>query len=185
MMTCGWKSRPTNAVAGRSGPSLAILAATSGSKRRQGSCGVRKDSPERLNVVEAETVPVVEGQVYAIVNARWRRSTGVADRITHERSSSGPGRPDRVRRHRRRRGLVTREDRSGESSRGRESDLLIVLMRRRRRGAWREGAGLRTDSVSVRRTGRRAGSSCRHRSRESTRQPAETRGLDSRRYCTT
>src|SRR6266704_1880000 len=41
MMTCGWESRPTNAVAGRSGPSLAGLAATSGLKRRQGSCGVR------------------------------------------------------------------------------------------------------------------------------------------------
>jgi hypothetical protein len=27
---------------------------------------VRKDSPERLNVVEAETVPVVEGHVYAV-----------------------------------------------------------------------------------------------------------------------
>ena len=60
---------------------------------------MRKDSPERLNVVEAETVPVVEGHVYAIVKARWRRSTGVADRITHERSSSGPGRPDRDRWH--------------------------------------------------------------------------------------
>jgi hypothetical protein len=29
--------------------------------------GCGKDSPERLNVVEAETVPEVEGQVYAIV----------------------------------------------------------------------------------------------------------------------
>ena len=28
---------------------------------------MRKDSPERLNVVEAETVPVVEGHVYAVV----------------------------------------------------------------------------------------------------------------------
>jgi hypothetical protein len=28
---------------------------------------VRKDSPERVNVVEAETVPVVEGHVYAVV----------------------------------------------------------------------------------------------------------------------
>jgi hypothetical protein len=28
---------------------------------------VQDDSPERVNVVEAETVPVVEGHVYAIV----------------------------------------------------------------------------------------------------------------------
>ena len=27
---------------------------------------MRKDSPERVNVVEAETVPVVEGHVYAL-----------------------------------------------------------------------------------------------------------------------
>jgi hypothetical protein len=40
---------------------------TRGPKRRQGSSGVRKDSPERVNVVEAETVPVVEGHVYAVV----------------------------------------------------------------------------------------------------------------------
>jgi len=49
-----------------------------------------------VNVVEAETVPVVEGHVYAVVSARGRRSTGVVDRITHERSSSGPGRPGRA-----------------------------------------------------------------------------------------
>src|SRR5947208_16976452 len=66
MMTCGWKSRPTNAVAGRSGPSLASLAVTSGSKRRQGSCGVRAVSPERMNVVEAEAVPVAEGRMCAV-----------------------------------------------------------------------------------------------------------------------
>ena len=100
-MTGGCESRPTKAVAGRSEPSLAGVAVTRGPKRRQGSCGVRKVSPERVNVVEAETVPVVEGHVYAIVNARWRRSTGVVDRITYERSASGPGRPDRDRRHRR------------------------------------------------------------------------------------
>jgi hypothetical protein len=99
--TRGCESRPTKVVADRSESSLAGVAATRGPKRRPRLCGVRKDSPERVNVVEAETVPVVEGQVYAIVNARWRRSTGVADRITHERSSSGPGRPDRDRRHRR------------------------------------------------------------------------------------
>lgn len=100
-MTRGWESRPTKVVADRSEPSLAGVAATRGPKRRQGSCGVRKVSPERVNVVEAETVPVVEGHVYAIVSARGRRSTGVVDRITYERSSLGPGRPDRGRRHRR------------------------------------------------------------------------------------
>src|SRR5213594_660011 len=66
MMTCGWKSRPTNAVAGRSGPSLASLAVTSGLKRRQGSCGVRAVSPERMKVVEAEAVPVAEGRMCAV-----------------------------------------------------------------------------------------------------------------------
>src|SRR6266545_6433348 len=66
MMTCGWESRPTNAVAGRSGPSLAGLAATSGPKRRQGSCGVRAGSPERMKVVEAEAVPVAEGRMCAV-----------------------------------------------------------------------------------------------------------------------
>src|SRR6266545_1069240 len=66
-MTRGCESRPTKAVAGRSEPSLAGVAVTRGPKRRQGSCGVRKVSPERVNVVEAETVPVVEGHVYAVV----------------------------------------------------------------------------------------------------------------------
>ena len=66
MMTCGWKSRPTNAVAGRSGPSLASLAVTSGLKRRQGSCGVRAGSPERVKVVEAEAVPVAEGRMCTV-----------------------------------------------------------------------------------------------------------------------
>lgn len=65
-MTGGCESRPTRAVAGWSEPSLAGVAVTRGSKRRQGSCGVRKVSPERVNVVEAETVPVVEGHVYAV-----------------------------------------------------------------------------------------------------------------------
>ena len=66
-MTGGCESRPAKAVAGRSEPSLAGVAVTRGPKRRQGSCGVRKVSPERVNVVEAETVPVVEGHVYAVV----------------------------------------------------------------------------------------------------------------------
>src|SRR2546427_10515502 len=57
-MTCGWKSRPANAVAGRPGPSLAGGVVTHRLKRRQGSCGVRADSPERVKVVEAEAVPV-------------------------------------------------------------------------------------------------------------------------------
>jgi hypothetical protein len=35
--------------------------ATRGPKRRQGLCRVRAFSPERLNVVEAETFPFVEG----------------------------------------------------------------------------------------------------------------------------
>lgn len=66
-MTGGCESRPTKAVAGRSEPSLAGVAVTRGPKRRQGSCGVRKVSPERVNVVEAETVPVVEGHACAVV----------------------------------------------------------------------------------------------------------------------
>jgi hypothetical protein len=66
-MTCGCESRPTKVVADRSEPSLAGGAATRGPKRRQGSGGVRKDSPERLNIVEAETVPVVEGHMSAVV----------------------------------------------------------------------------------------------------------------------
>ena len=60
-MTCGWESRPANAVAGRPGPSLAGCVATHSLKRRQGSCGVRAESPERMKVVEAEAVPVAEG----------------------------------------------------------------------------------------------------------------------------
>jgi hypothetical protein len=66
-MTRGCESRPTKVVADWSEPSLAGVAVTRGPKRRQGSCGVRKDSPERLNVVEAETVPAVEGHVCAVV----------------------------------------------------------------------------------------------------------------------
>ena len=65
-MTCGWKSRPVNAVAGRPGPSLAGGVATHRSKRRQGSCGVRAESPERWKVVEAEAGPVAEGRMCAV-----------------------------------------------------------------------------------------------------------------------
>src|SRR5256712_14160705 len=65
-MTCGWKSRPANAVAGRPGPSLAGGVVTHRLKRRQGSCGVRADSPERVKVVEAEAVPVAEGSMCAV-----------------------------------------------------------------------------------------------------------------------
>jgi len=65
-MTCGWKSRPANAVAGRPGPSLAGGVATHRSKRRQGSCGGRAESPERVKVVEAEAVPVAEGSMCAV-----------------------------------------------------------------------------------------------------------------------
>src|SRR3989449_9400802 len=65
-MTCGWKSRPANAVAGRPEPSLAGGVATHRPKRRQGSCGVRAESPERMKVVEAEAVPVAEGSMCAV-----------------------------------------------------------------------------------------------------------------------
>ena len=65
-MTGGCESRPTRVVADWSEPSLAGVVVTRGPKRRQESCGVWKGSPERLNVVEAETVPVVEGHVYAV-----------------------------------------------------------------------------------------------------------------------
>ena len=65
-LTGGCKSRPTKAVAGRSEPSLAGAAVTRGPKRRQESCGVRRVSPERVNVVEAEAVPVVEGSMCAV-----------------------------------------------------------------------------------------------------------------------
>jgi|SRR5208283_2717161 hypothetical protein len=47
-------------------PSLASVAVTRGSKRRQGLGEVRVVSPEIVNVVEAETIPVVEGRVCAI-----------------------------------------------------------------------------------------------------------------------
>src|SRR6266478_4485479 len=93
MMTCGWKSRPTNAVAGRSGPSLASLAATSGSKRRQGLCGVRAGSPERMKVVEAEAVPVAEGRMCAVATRDGDAPPGsqAASRTKgHHRDPGGP-----------------------------------------------------------------------------------------------
>ena len=66
MKTYGCKSRTTRAIAGRSEPSLAGVAATRGLKRRQGLCGVRVVSPERSKVVEAEAVWYVEGRVCAV-----------------------------------------------------------------------------------------------------------------------
>src|SRR3984893_5913367 len=57
--------RPEPQRAG-SEPSLAGVAVTRGLKRRQELRGVRGVSPERLKVVEAETVTVVEGRVCAI-----------------------------------------------------------------------------------------------------------------------
>src|SRR5258706_1467342 len=93
MMTYRWKSWPTRAVAGTSGPSLAGVVATRGLKRRQGSSGVRVVSPERVNVVEAETVPVVEGQVCAIAKRDGDAPPGsrTASRTnSHHRDPRGP-----------------------------------------------------------------------------------------------
>ena len=39
---------------------------TRGPKRRQGSCGVRAVSPERVKIVEAEAVPEAEGCMCAL-----------------------------------------------------------------------------------------------------------------------
>jgi len=92
-MTYRWKSWPTRAVAGTSGPSLAGVVATRGPKRRQGSSGVRVVSPERVNVVEAETVPVVEGQVCAIAKRDGDAPPGsqTASRTnSHHRDPRGP-----------------------------------------------------------------------------------------------
>jgi hypothetical protein len=90
-MTRGCESRPTKVVADRSEPSLAGVAATRGPKRRQGSCGVRKDSPERLNVVEAETGPVVEGHMYAVVTQDGDTPQGswIASRTNGRRRDPG------------------------------------------------------------------------------------------------
>jgi hypothetical protein len=90
-MTRGCESRPTKVVADRSELSLAGVAATRGPKRRQGSCGVRKDSPERLNVVEAETVPVVEGHMYTVVTQDGDTPPGswIASRTNGRRRDPG------------------------------------------------------------------------------------------------
>src|SRR5205809_7708962 len=92
-MSGGCESRPTRVVADWSEPSLAGVVVTRGPKRRQGSYGVRKDSPERLNVVEAETVPVVEGHVYAVVTQDGDAPPGsrIASRTKGRRRD--PGRP--------------------------------------------------------------------------------------------
>jgi hypothetical protein len=66
-MTGGCESRPAKVIADRPEPSLAGVAVTRGPKRRQGSRGLQEYSPERVNVVEAETVPGVEGHVYVLV----------------------------------------------------------------------------------------------------------------------
>jgi len=67
MLTCRCKSCSAKAVAGRPGPSLAGVVVTQGPKRRQGSCGVRKVSLEKANVVEAELVPINEGSMCIVV----------------------------------------------------------------------------------------------------------------------
>ena len=93
MMTYRWKSWPTRAVAGTSGPSLAGVVVTRGLKRRQGSRGVRAVSPERVKVVEAETVPVVEGHVCAIAKRDGDAPPGsrTASRTnSHHRDPRGP-----------------------------------------------------------------------------------------------
>src|SRR5712691_6821322 len=93
MMTCGWESRPTNAVAGRSGPSLAGGVVTHRLKRRQGACGVRAGSPERMKVVEAEAVPVAEGRMCAVATRDGDAPPGsqAASRTkSHLRDPGGP-----------------------------------------------------------------------------------------------
>jgi hypothetical protein len=90
-MARGCKSRPTRVAADQSEPSLAGVVATRGPKRRQESCGVRKGSPERLNVVEAETVPVVEGHVSAVVRQDGDAPPGswIASRTNGRRRDPG------------------------------------------------------------------------------------------------
>ena len=90
-MTRGCESRPTKVVADRSESSLAGVAVTRGLKRRPRLCGVRKDSPERVNVVEAETVPVVEGHRYAVVTQDGDTPPGswIASRTNGRRRDPG------------------------------------------------------------------------------------------------
>ena len=52
---------------------------------------MRKGSPERLNVVEAETVPVVEGHMYAVVTQDGDAPPGswIASRTNGRRRDPG------------------------------------------------------------------------------------------------
>lgn len=64
--TCGCKFRPAKAIAGKPEPSLVGVAVTRGPKRRQESCRVCEYCPEKLNGVEAEAFPVVEGTMCTV-----------------------------------------------------------------------------------------------------------------------
>jgi hypothetical protein len=90
-MTGGWESRPAKVVADRPEPSLAGVAAMRGPKRRQGSRGLQEYSPERVNVVEAETVPVVEGHVYVLAGREDDAPPGslTATRVKGQRRDPG------------------------------------------------------------------------------------------------
>jgi hypothetical protein len=46
---------------------------------------MRQESLERLNLAEAELLPVSEGSMWVVAKARRSRSAGVEERIAHER----------------------------------------------------------------------------------------------------
>jgi hypothetical protein len=58
--------------------------------------GCGKNSPERLNVVEAETVPVVEGDTYAIVMREGDAPPGSRDASRAKGHRRDPGDPTRA-----------------------------------------------------------------------------------------
>jgi hypothetical protein len=93
MMTCGWKSRPAKAVAGRLGPSLAGVTATWGLKRRQEPCGVRVGSLERQSFAEVELFPVDEDSMWALAMREGHAPPGsrTVSRVEgHHRDPGGP-----------------------------------------------------------------------------------------------
>src|SRR5215472_10841920 len=115
-MTDAWKSHPTGPKRAGPEPSLAGVAVTRGSKRRQGLSEVRVVSPEIVNVVEADTVPMVEGRVCAVVMRDGDAPPGSWTASRSKGCRRNPRGPSRVRRTGQRRGCGARGKQSAAPS---------------------------------------------------------------------
>lgn len=110
-------------------------------------------SPERVNVVKAETVPVVEGRACTVAMRDGDASPGSTSTSRTKGRHRDPGDPTGCAELVAGGGAIAKETRSDASSRGRESDRLIVPLKppketRRVEGRGRPGTGRHEQAIA-------------------------------------